>query len=251
MRTVLFYSTFIFVATRFVGCSNVRPVVDDDVYMLKSADLPIGENLVDETSYTTYKYRQNIDQKTNGYYNPARQTIFSTQTRRTDPNIFMTNPNNIWYMYLLYNNSNNNYKSYSYVAASPSIGSRTFYRPRGTSSGIYSGNNRISSNTAVNSPIISKPATVSGHASQIRSSTPINSTRTTPAFEKPVYTRPTATPSRGTHSTLDRVRESSIASPRNSGQSNNGISQSRQNSSGGISSPKAASSSKPAGGRNN
>jgi hypothetical protein len=57
------------------SCSSFRPIMDDNVYMLKTAAVPMGENLLDETSYATYKYREDMNNPTTGYYNPMNESI--------------------------------------------------------------------------------------------------------------------------------------------------------------------------------
>lgn len=68
------------------SCSSSRPIMDDNVYMLKTAAIPIGENLLDETSYSTYKYREESKNPTSGYYNPANQN------NRTNGPSFLNRP---------------------------------------------------------------------------------------------------------------------------------------------------------------
>ncbi len=56
------------------SCSNIRPIMDDNVYVMNSAIVPAGEDLVDETSYATFKHRQETNNPTNGYYSSLYQT---------------------------------------------------------------------------------------------------------------------------------------------------------------------------------
>jgi len=51
------------------SCYSPKLLVDDDVYVLKSNDLPIGESLNDETSYATFKNKQNSGMVSSNYYN--------------------------------------------------------------------------------------------------------------------------------------------------------------------------------------
>ncbi len=61
------------------SCNTMQPLLDDDVYMMKSADVPIGEELADETSYENYKFRVNADAPTSGYYDQRNTSVLNTQ----------------------------------------------------------------------------------------------------------------------------------------------------------------------------
>ena len=51
------------------SCYSPKLLVDDDVYVLKSNELPVGESLNDETSYSTFKNKQNAGMVSSNYYN--------------------------------------------------------------------------------------------------------------------------------------------------------------------------------------
>jgi uncharacterized protein YjdB len=51
------------------SCYSPKLLVDDDVYVLKSNELPVGESLNDETSYATFKNKQNAGMVSSNYYN--------------------------------------------------------------------------------------------------------------------------------------------------------------------------------------
>jgi hypothetical protein len=70
MQTKLNIYGFIVMLMFLSACSSSRPILDDDVYILKTAAIPIGYNLLDETSYETFKYREVSNNPTTGYYNP-------------------------------------------------------------------------------------------------------------------------------------------------------------------------------------
>lgn len=51
------------------SCYSPKLLVDDDVYVLKNNELPVGESLNDETSYSTFKNKQNAGMVSSNYYN--------------------------------------------------------------------------------------------------------------------------------------------------------------------------------------
>jgi hypothetical protein len=51
------------------SCYSPKLLVDDDVYVLKNNELPVGESLNDETSYATFKNKQNTGMVSSNYYN--------------------------------------------------------------------------------------------------------------------------------------------------------------------------------------
>lgn len=79
-----------------ISCTNVRPLMDDNVYMMKAATVPVGEDLSDETSYATFKHRQETGNPTNGYYHQANQTT-----------LLMSSPFFVSSDWFFYNPSNN------------------------------------------------------------------------------------------------------------------------------------------------
>lgn len=72
-----------------VSCTSTRPLMDDDVYVMKTAEVPIGQDLLDETAYTTYVYRLNEEIPTNGYYDQSNASYIGASS---------------WFMYGRYNN---------------------------------------------------------------------------------------------------------------------------------------------------
>lgn len=52
-------------------------LVDDDVYIVKNSELPVGESLTDETSYSTYQYRKNSDMVSDDYYFDDRNYLYT------------------------------------------------------------------------------------------------------------------------------------------------------------------------------
>lgn len=53
-------------------------LADDDVYIVKNSELPVGESLTDETSYATYKYRQNNGMVSDDYYYDQRNYLYNS-----------------------------------------------------------------------------------------------------------------------------------------------------------------------------
>ncbi|MBU2018775.1 MAG: hypothetical protein KJ941_03935 [Bacteroidetes bacterium] len=97
----------------------MQNITDDDVYIIKSSELPIGDAVSDETSYEAYKYRNNIKSNNTGYYNPENNRPILNQTfPRT---ILFTN---VFYSNQFYNGSNINNGNWN-------SHSNTFYKPRG------------------------------------------------------------------------------------------------------------------------
>jgi hypothetical protein len=50
------------------SCYSTKLLVDDDVYVMKSSELPVGESLTDETNYATYKFKQERGVTSSSYY---------------------------------------------------------------------------------------------------------------------------------------------------------------------------------------
>jgi hypothetical protein len=230
MKNATYYFVFVALLVVSASCSSIHPLLEDDVYMMKSADLPVGENLLDETSYATYKYRAGIDQKADQYYEPSRESVFGPQNRLLFRPAFifmggvgfyninsplypygvggggltgLTTDNNyeFWLNMKLYGSSFNGYTPSGYYAGFNynSHLSNSIYQPRGTAFGVYSGNNRIPSNYVVNSPTVpNKPYHTEAKA--VRTATTVGSNRgdyssakpgtTRPPSTKPTYTRP-------------------------------------------------------------
>ena len=97
MKSTLNIITFLTSLAILASCSSSRPIMDDNVYMLKTAAVPIGENLLDETSYATYKYREDKNNPTTGYYNPENQSA-----RRNNRSMF--NRPSFYYYHIAHKN---------------------------------------------------------------------------------------------------------------------------------------------------
>jgi hypothetical protein len=68
MKVTLYLSSFVLLGGVLCSCYSNRMLVDDDVYIMKNAELPVGESLIDETNYSTYKYKQDRGVTANAYY---------------------------------------------------------------------------------------------------------------------------------------------------------------------------------------
>lgn len=68
MKVTLYLSSFVLLGGLLSSCYSNRMLVDDDVYVMKNSELPVGESLTDETNYSTYKYKQDRGVTVNSYY---------------------------------------------------------------------------------------------------------------------------------------------------------------------------------------
>lgn len=82
MKTVKNLSGIIILLILISSCYTSREFVDDDVYILKSNELPIGESLTDETSYASYKHRKKLNKTSDNYYQEERNYLYETQCSR-------------------------------------------------------------------------------------------------------------------------------------------------------------------------
>ena len=89
------------------SCYSSRVYNDDDVYIVESNALPIGESLTDETSYATYKYRQRNNEISNDYFYDERNYLYTNSCY----NNFYGN-NSFGCSYYAYNIYNCNYIGY-------------------------------------------------------------------------------------------------------------------------------------------
>jgi hypothetical protein len=76
MKNLIQISVFFFLATGLTSCYSVGKVIEDDVYVMKSVSLPIGESLDDESSYSAYKYKKKRNQPKNEYYDGNTAGIY-------------------------------------------------------------------------------------------------------------------------------------------------------------------------------
>lgn len=68
MKVTLYLSSFVLLGGVLSSCYSNRMLVDDDLYVMKNAELPVGESLTDETNYATYKYKKDRGVTANSYY---------------------------------------------------------------------------------------------------------------------------------------------------------------------------------------
>lgn len=144
MKSTLNIFGILFIAAIISSCSSSRPIVDDNVYMLKTAAIPIGENLLDETSYATYKYREDSKNPTTGYYNPNNPTV-----RNTNRSVFIS-PSFYSYGMMYGVSSSYGYMPYNpYMYSHYGFGNTPYfanYNPYGYPYGGYYGNNFYGNN---------------------------------------------------------------------------------------------------------
>lgn len=122
----------------FTSCYSPKLLVDDDVYVLKSNELPIGESLNDETSYSTFKNRQNSDMVSSNYYNNIDDLNYYPLCRNSS-NFFIGCGCSFYayshfYGYRSYNqfgNSSMFYNPYSPFGYDPFYNSMGYYNPYG------------------------------------------------------------------------------------------------------------------------
>ena len=84
--SLLILSSVVFLA---VSCGSGQYLIEDDVYSMKSSELPFGENLLDETSYETFKYRTKKDKRADSYYAPENGGVLNRSPRFTPRLSFM------------------------------------------------------------------------------------------------------------------------------------------------------------------
>lgn len=64
------------------SCASMQQISDDEVYKMRTPDLPMDANLLDETSYETYKFRRDKKIESKSYYNEReRQNTLNTGVR--------------------------------------------------------------------------------------------------------------------------------------------------------------------------
>ena len=104
MKPLSIFYMILFAGILAVSCTTTRPINDDNVYMMKTSALPVGENLTDETSYATYKHRKETDNPTAGYYDPLAQSALQRDPRANNNSLFYMglyqgNYNGLWGMH--------------------------------------------------------------------------------------------------------------------------------------------------------
>lgn len=68
MKVTLYLSSLTLLSGVLTSCYSNRMLVDDDVYVMKNAELPVGESLTDETNYSTYRYKKDKGVASSAYY---------------------------------------------------------------------------------------------------------------------------------------------------------------------------------------
>ncbi len=169
MKSIINIFGILFAFLLISSCSSSRPIADDDVYMMKTSAVPIGENLMDETSYATFKYREDNNNPTAGYYNPENESLANdNRSFAMSPRLFinysvmfgMSNS----YNHMFYNPYMNSYSYFGspywgnsgfgnyYGMNSPYFLSTPAYSTNSSNSGhFYSSGNKVSGPRSTNS----------------------------------------------------------------------------------------------------
>jgi hypothetical protein len=67
------------------SCVSITDVVSDDVYVMKGSSIPISESLTDETSYSTFRYKKERNNRVDYYVD--NRSIFGRYGRYNSPYI--------------------------------------------------------------------------------------------------------------------------------------------------------------------
>lgn len=70
MKNLIHVSIFALALGSLNSCASISNVADDDVYVVKPSQIPMGESLDDETSYMAYKYKKDQNNNLTTYRNP-------------------------------------------------------------------------------------------------------------------------------------------------------------------------------------
>jgi hypothetical protein len=78
MRTVLHITTIILLLTGLASCYSEKLLVDDDVYIVQSNKLPVGESLNDQTSYGAFKRQKQTGTAQAAYYQNGQNYLYAS-----------------------------------------------------------------------------------------------------------------------------------------------------------------------------
>jgi hypothetical protein len=88
MRTVLHITTIFLLVLGLASCYSEKMLVDDDVYIVQSNKLPLGESLNDQTTYEAFKRQNQAGTAKSAYYQNSQNYLYNT---------------NCWGYYSMYN----------------------------------------------------------------------------------------------------------------------------------------------------
>ena len=88
MRTVLHITTIFSLLLGLASCYSEKLLVDDDVYIVQSNKLPVGESLNDQTSYNAFKRQNQTGTTQAAYYQNSQNYLYAS---------------NCWGMYSMFN----------------------------------------------------------------------------------------------------------------------------------------------------
>jgi hypothetical protein len=77
MRTVLHITAIFSLVLGLASCYSEKMLVDDDVYIVQSNKLPIGESLNDQTSYETFKRQNQSGTTKSAYYQNSQNYLYT------------------------------------------------------------------------------------------------------------------------------------------------------------------------------
>lgn len=77
------FSLLLILSTLLTSCYAPSQLVDDDVYVVKNSALPVGESLTDETSYATYRHRNENNTLSSNYYQEEHNYLYNNHCYNT------------------------------------------------------------------------------------------------------------------------------------------------------------------------
>ena len=78
MRTVLHITTIFSLLLGLASCYSEKLLVDDDVYIVQSNKLPVGESLNDQTSYSAFKRQNQSGTTKSAYYQNSQNYLYTS-----------------------------------------------------------------------------------------------------------------------------------------------------------------------------
>lgn len=78
MRTVLHITLIFSLLVGLASCYSEKMLVDDDVYIVQSNKLPVGESLNDQTSYQAFKRQNQTGTAKAAYYQNSQNYLYSS-----------------------------------------------------------------------------------------------------------------------------------------------------------------------------
>jgi hypothetical protein len=78
MRTVLHITLIFSLLSGLASCYSEKMLVDDDVYIVQSNKLPVGESLNDQTSYSAFKRQNQSGTAKSAYYQNSQNYLYTS-----------------------------------------------------------------------------------------------------------------------------------------------------------------------------